>query len=249
MESTVKALVLKVGRFREVDAWVRLFSPSKGLFTAFAFGASVSRRRFCGCLSPFNLLQAKIKTPRAGGYTYLMETVLLAGHQGLRQGPERLGMAVNCLKFLEKAHAGQAGSQTAYALLLGTLEALAECPCPSPLVPLLFRARLAFDQGLRPDFVACYQCGKNLDQAGAAVFLVQEGRLLCPDCRGRVGGPGISLGVKSLEFLRAVSHDSPRAWSGLIPDSRARGECALALEQFVQYHVGLSWNNGSFARN
>ena len=38
MEFSEKALVLKVGRFREIDAWVRLFSPIRGIYTAFAFG-------------------------------------------------------------------------------------------------------------------------------------------------------------------------------------------------------------------
>ena len=71
MESIEKSLILKVGRFREVDAWLRLFSPRKGVFNAFAFGGSVSRRRFLGCLDPFNIVSFKVKTDAAKGYTFV----------------------------------------------------------------------------------------------------------------------------------------------------------------------------------
>lgn len=40
MEYSDKALILAVKRFREIDAWVRLLSPTRGVYTAFAFGGS-----------------------------------------------------------------------------------------------------------------------------------------------------------------------------------------------------------------
>ena len=52
MENTEEALILTVGRFREADMWVRLFSPGRGAFTAFAFGGSRSKRRFAVALTP-----------------------------------------------------------------------------------------------------------------------------------------------------------------------------------------------------
>lgn len=137
MESTETALVLKVGKFREVDAWVRLFSPRQGVFTAFAFGGCVSRRRFCGCLDPFNLVRFKLKKDRKG-YATLLEGALMEGHSRLRREGERLGMAVNCLKFVEAAHIGPTGSQAAYALLTDTLAALDGQEPPTRLLPLFF---------------------------------------------------------------------------------------------------------------
>ena len=269
MESTEKALVLKVGRFREVDAWVRLFSPHKGLFTAFAFGGCVSRKRFCGCLDPFNLVQFKVKTQRSGGYTYLLEGALINAHRRLRQDNERLGMAVNCLKFLEAAHLGHTGSQAAYALLLGALAALEETPEPSRLLPLFFRGRMAFDQGLAPQWRHCSGCGADTiqtgqtgqtiqtgqpgqtgptGQGGGARFVVEEGRVLCPACRFEGRGTVLPLGRESLSILAAVECSPPSEWALLTPGTQARMECGRALDLFVRYHLGLTWEHGSFTR-
>ena len=54
MDYTDKAIILRVGRFREIDLWVRYLSASHGVQTGFAFGGCKSRRRFCGCFDPLN---------------------------------------------------------------------------------------------------------------------------------------------------------------------------------------------------
>lgn len=250
MESTEKALVLKVGRFREVDAWVRLFSPRKGIFNAFAFGGSVSRRRFLGCLDPFNLVAFKVKTDTAKGYTCLLEGSLIASHPRLRQDADRLGMAVNCLKFLEAAQLGPSGSEAAYGLLLDTLAALEEGGKPSGLLPLFFRARMAFDQGFKPELALCARCGADLaaDRASPAGFLVEQGKLHCGSCRQWGRGGNVTLGRESLAVLRAVCSLAPAQWSELPVTPQARMECGRALDMFVEYHLGLTWDHGSFRR-
>ena len=54
MEWSDTALVLGVGRFRESDLWLRMLTRRHGIVSAFAFGGSRSRKRFCGCLDIFN---------------------------------------------------------------------------------------------------------------------------------------------------------------------------------------------------
>ncbi|WP_243364527.1 DNA repair protein RecO [Fundidesulfovibrio terrae] len=248
MESTEKALVLKVGRFREVDAWVRLFSPRKGIFNAFAFGGSVSRRRFLGCLDPFNLVAFKVRTDSAKGYTYLLEGSLIASHPRLRQDTERLGMAVNCVKFLEAAHLGPSGSDAAFSLLLETLAALEESEEPPRMMPLYFRARMAFDQGFALQLDACARCGVDLTASGDAQLLVEQGRLHCMDCRRWGHGASVHLGREALLVLRAVSVLPPAGWADIPVTGQARMECGRALDLFVEYHLGLTWDHGSFRR-
>ena len=248
MESTEKTLVLKVGRFREVDAWVRLFSPRKGIFTAFAFGGSVSRRRFLGCLDPFNLVNFKVKHDTAKGYTYLLEGSLMASHPRLRQDADRLGMAVNCLKFLEAAHLGPSGSEHAFELLTDTLAALEQADAPSRLLPLFFRARMAFDQGFQPELTRCARCGADVIAQGAAQLFVEQGKLHCGGCRHWGHGASVRLGGPALDVLRAVCELSPSQWAGLDVSAQARMECGRALDLFVEYHLGLTWDHGSFRR-
>ncbi|MBI4804136.1 MAG: DNA repair protein RecO [Desulfovibrio sp.] len=248
MESTEKALVLKVGRFREVDAWVRLFSPRKGIFNAFAFGGSVSRRRFLGCLDPFNLVMFKIKTQGGSGYTYLLEGSLVSSHPRLRQDADRLGMAVNCLKFLEASHQGPYGSESAYDLLLETLAAMEACESPSKMLPLYFRARMAFDQGFRPELSTCARCGADLKSTASTQLLVEQGKLHCGNCRQWIKGASVHLGGEALDVLRIVCAGSPSQWANMPVSAQARMESGRALDLFVEYHLGLTWAHGSFRR-
>ncbi|WP_243367938.1 DNA repair protein RecO [Fundidesulfovibrio soli] len=248
MESTEKALVLKVGRFREVDAWVRLFSPRKGVFNAFAFGGSVSRRRFLGCLDPFNVVNFKVKSQGGTGYTYLLEGSLIASHPRLRQDGERLGMAVNCLKFLDAAHLGLPGSEAAYDLLLATLAALEGSESLNRLMPLFFRARMAFDQGFKPDLHSCARCAVPLAEAQSARLLVEQGRLYCRECAQYGRGAQAHLGRGALAVLRGVAEGTAEQWADMALDAQARMECGRALDLFVEYHLGLTWDHGSFRR-
>ncbi|MDR2726763.1 MAG: recombination protein O N-terminal domain-containing protein, partial [Deltaproteobacteria bacterium] len=101
MEWTDTALVLRVGRFRETDLWVRLLARRRGLISAFAFGASRSRRRFPGCLDLLNVIRVRAKDTRGGAYLNLEEGTLLEGPRRLRQDWRRLGMLMNCVRFLE----------------------------------------------------------------------------------------------------------------------------------------------------
>lgn len=92
MEWSDTALVLGVGRFRESDLWLRMLTRRHGIVSAFAFGGSRSRKRFCGCLDLFNELQISTKTTRNGMYLSLQEGNLIRGPRRLRTDWNRLGI-------------------------------------------------------------------------------------------------------------------------------------------------------------
>ncbi len=247
MEFSEKALVLKVGRFREIDAWVRLFSPVRGVYTAFAFGGMKSRRRFLGCLDPFNHVRFKVRRSGYGGYHCLTEAQLLDAPRLLRQEPHRLGMAVNCLKFFEAVHIGPQGAADAYALLREVLAALETEAAPSALFPLLFRARVAFGQGMLPPCGQCAVCGQPLAAAGA-VCHVEAGKFLCPGCQDASPGVRQPLGPGALSLMEAAVSGQPGEWATSRPEPAAAREFARTVDLLVQYHLGLAWEQGRFVR-
>ena len=253
-EFTERVLILKTGRFRETDIWVRFFSPSRGVQTAFAFGGCKSRKRFCGCLDPLNQVVFKVKCNRTGEYLCLEEGTLVASFPRLRHDFRRLGAAVNCLKFLEAVQLGAEGAQAAYDLLMDTLAVLDEAEETPPMLPLLFRARIAFDQGYVPDFTACAMCGTQADAVGISYFLVEQGRVVCDCClpgavcadEGHAMRLSLSKGaLKALEFVRGRT---PREWLRLRLSPHVVRECSRTVDSFVQYHMGLAWDRGGFRR-
>lgn len=248
MEFTERSLILKVGRFREIDLWVRLATPSRGVLTAFAFGGSKSRRRFLGCLDPLNQVLFRFKKSPRGDYLYLMEGTLVSGHPHLRTNQRTLGRAANCLKFFESVYEGPDNAREGYELLSDALALLDAGAETSALFPVLFRAKVAFLQGYGPGLTTCPRCGKDLRNSVAPLFMVEEGQVVCSEHAGGFGRR-VPLGEEAIRVLRAVQNAaSPENWAALEPSPVARRQVYDAVEGMVRYHLGLAWEDGRFQR-
>lgn len=248
MEFTEKALILKVGRFRETDLWVRYCSSSGGVRTAFAFGGARSVKRFCGCLDTLNQVIFRVRESRRGEYLNLMEGTLLKTYPRLRTDGSRLGPAVNCLKFFEAVCKDPGDFAESYALLLQVLDVLEERESVSELFPLLFRARLVFCQGLCPDLSTCSQCGKDIKSAGSdSIFMIEAGRTACPSC-ARASGRRVRLGARAVKLLDLVRTEPPADWHDLDPPPSVRRQCFDAVDSFMRFHLGLAWEGGRFRK-
>lgn len=247
MEFTEKALVVATGRFREADLWVRLLGPGHGLYQAFAFGGCKSRRRFGGCLDPFNLLLVHAAMDRQGRYLQLQETTLLEGFPRLRTDLGRLGMAANCLKFAEAVQDGAQSAPAVFGAVVGVLRVLETAPDVPELMPLFFRARLLAALGFWPELASCHVCGKGLHDMTLAHFGVESGRLSCADC-ARTITRRVPLGREAVETLRTLCASEPGVWPGITVSPAARRECFVAVERFIEHHLGLVWDAGRYRR-
>ncbi len=249
MEWNEQAMVLRMGPFREADIWLRLLCRRRGMLTVFAFGGSRSRRRFCGCLDELNTLRCRIRTSRDGRFMNLEEASLVQGPQALRGNWRRMGLATNCLRFLEALGVGEEAAAEALALLedlRATLETQSELP---GLLPLFFRLRLAAVLGFGPRFTRCDRCGQNLDEG--ALFAVDEGICLCRNCaaaRESINRYGVWIPGQGLDLLSRVQQEFPSRWPAQALPGEVRRACARAIDGFVQYHLGLAWEGRYFRR-
>lgn len=245
MEFSEHVLVLRVGTFKEADCWVRFFSPTHGLLTGFAFGGRHSRQRFCGCLDPLSLVHFRVTMDRRQEYHLLQEGTLINGFTHLKKDLNKLGMVSNCIRFFESLSFPPDGADSAYHLLLETLQALDHPGPGSWFVPLLFRAKMAFAQGFQPDLQTCRQCGCLLQTQHRAVFSVQQGGLHCLHCPPDPGH-NISTSRETLELLDTLARSGPKEWSTWIPSNQVREECMHLIDAFVQYHLGLICDGNRF---
>ena len=99
----------------------------------------------------------------------------------------------------------------------------------------------------------CGICGGPVGEE--ALLVVDEGRLRCRACRAERTAAGVvpeRYGVEltgaALDVLRRVQQEFPSEWrrSPLLPADRRA--CGRAVDGFVQYHLGLAWENGYFRR-
>ena len=264
MEFTDKALVLKVGRFRETDIWVRLFCAGRGLVTAFAFGGSRSTRRFCGCLDQLVLGNFRVGEGRRGTYKVLEEGTMLHAFPGLRSDPRKLGLVAHCLKFVEAVQIGSQGARPVFDLLLETLAVLEDREVGAELLPLLFKAKLTFEQGLKPDLTLCVRCGRpawdheglghtpeghvstERAPAGQALgFSVERGGLVCASCGDVLAEP---LSVGAARTLEWISASRPADWPRLALEPEMRRQLDRVVDRFVAFHLGLRWEHGMYRK-
>lgn len=245
-----EAVVLRMGHFRESDLWLRLLCRNRGALTLFAFGGSRSRRRFCGCLDVFNTLQCRVRVSGQGDFLNLEEAALLRGPRHLRGDWRRMGLAANCLRFLEALGVDGEGASESFALLEDLREALEKSQGLPPLLALFFRLRLAGALGFAPNLGCCGVCGGEAEHQ--ASFVVDEGQLLCARCRRDrpLAETRYCLAVsrRTLDVLRSVQQTFPSAWPVAALGASEQRACARLIDGFVQYHLGLSWENGYFRR-
>lgn len=247
MEFSEQVLVLQVGRFKEADLWVRFLSSNHGVLSAFAFGGSRSRKRFVGCLDTFNEVLFRVKGSTRNAYLSLEEGTLIKGLDRLRHDWRRFGIAQNCAKFLMAFGVHREGASEAHFLfteLLGLLEKAEQLP---GLLPLLFRARLAFDQGYRLNTDNCSGCNAPLDEEGGRLA-VRLGQIFCRKCGPSHAADALDLSRESLAVFSGVEKSGPCEWTNLCLPPVVGKECARAIDGFIQYHVGLVWENGRFVR-
>lgn len=251
MNATEKALVLKIGRFREADVWVRLLTPTRGVFNAFAFGGSRSRRRFVGCLDPLSHVLFSLGGSRRGDYIVLNEGSLLNNFSEIRKDSVRTGIAVNCIRFIEAVEVNPDDAGIAYDLLLETLTMLDESRANPEFVPWLFRAKYAFDSGFTPDFMTCGACGKTVGTENGYQFGIERGMVACPTCLS-IGKPldGLARPISTavLRALDWIQQSTPSDWATTVMDNEVRRQCNQLVELFVAYHLGLSWDNGMYKK-
>lgn len=243
-----RGVVLRCGQFRERDKWLKTLCREKGVTLLFAFGASVSKRRFCGCLDNLNTLDFTAGASRLGEYVCLREAKLLRGPKRLRSDWKRAGLATNAALFVETMSTGADSAPQTFELfenLLLTLEN--ELVAPS-LTARFFRLRLASILGFAPDFRFCLNCGAP---AGArAYFLADEGRFYCEKCFAKRAASKYATPVydDTLAALDLVSRSDPAFWDDSFLNPDAKKTCARVIDAFCQYHLGVIWDRGRFRR-
>ncbi len=231
-----KVLVVRTGKFKEFDLWVRFLSPSRGVLTGFAFGGCRSRKRFSGCLDVLNVVLFKVSTGKRNKYLVLEEGSLIHGYPELKKDPSRLGMAVNSLRFVQQICPEGDDSPGIYSLMLDYLEVMENNNEIPSFFPLLFRAKATFSHGYQPSLGSCCRCGLELSGISRPGFLFAEGRIICPEC-WQTGDRVVTTHRESLVFLKSLNASSPLQWISWSPDSTILQDCFQMVESFVEYHL------------
>ncbi|MBO4368812.1 MAG: DNA repair protein RecO [Desulfovibrio sp.] len=248
-EWTDVAFVLRTGYFREIDIWLKVLAPTHGLFTCFAFGGAKSRHRFCGCLEMLNTIRGHFCV-NAKKMCTLKEAVLVDGTRGVRGNIRRMGLAANCLRFVEACGVDSETANDFFLLLEDVRSSLEEKRLLPELFPLFFRLHAARILGYAPDFSQCGLCGKTLDEK-YAFFQVDEGLMLCEACQKKERADRrfqTLLSHNERHLLANILSSYPSSWRDDSLTAQEKRDCSQAIDGFIQYHLGIVWERGSFRK-
>lgn len=187
----------------------------------------------------------KTGSNKTGTYQVLQEGSLIRAYPGIRADLKKMGLAANCLKFVEAAVLEREGSRQVFDLLVDTLDVIEQSE-PDDFFPLFFRAKLVFEQGYYPDFTICSRCGKPLFSSRPVVFDIEKGLVSCLDCADVWRGETISPGTA--RTLAWIQDTGPSNWTFLKLPAEVRQECFAVMDRFMAYHLGLVWEGNSYRK-
>ena len=150
-------------------------------------------------------------------------------------------------KFIQAFVITPEGSSDAHAATCGLLALLEESGPPPPLLPQLFRLRLASGQGFATQLDNCQVCGRPADNLPRWTFNPGRGGIACPACQAD-NGQQLPLSAPALQILRRASFDCPQTWRDFELAPSLRHECGEAVDAFIHYHVGVVWEKNGFQR-
>lgn len=242
-----QALVLRVVDLGESDRIAHLLTQETSRLTVIAKGARRSRRRFPGTLDLLNLVAVRVDRRRAGALARLEQARLVDAFPSLRVRSSRFALACYLVELVDRLAPEGAGGREArqlFAAALGSLRAIAE-RTPDARLRVLLELRLLAALGLRPEFVRCVRCGREIAGSPSVSYHVAEGGPLCERC----AAPSDSALTVQLGTLRALDQGLRlplERIARLALPAQAQREAELLLGRFERFHAGVELRSARF---
>jgi DNA repair protein RecO (recombination protein O) len=155
-------------------------------------------------------------------------------------------MAVNCTKFLEAVQLDNSNAEQTFNILLSILKILNSSTEVSKNLPLYFRARLSVLYGYALSFEQCCFCNCKLVQHKSVGFKINTGQLACPYCINNFAKEWWIFSSSEFKHLKNVMLNSPENWPLKELSLSKLLKPIQAMDQFVQFHLGLIWKGNRF---
>lgn len=244
---TESVCVLHSHLFREHDICLRVLSKERGFFTVYAFGGAKSRRRFIGCLNTFTIALCTIQPNATKQYLTLQEASLIASPQELLPHTRQYGVAQNCALFVQASYRNcSIPTPAIYTLFYDLLQAFAKGVDTLFSIPFFFRFAIAGMMGYSPALHSCVMCSKHIDMIPIPFFSIEKGGLLCSSCHLYASALRIR-DKETLYVLHYILTFSPLYWDSIPYGKRSIQEACILIDEYIQYHMGITWNKGKFS--
>jgi DNA repair protein RecO (recombination protein O) len=241
-----EAVVLRRQDIGEADRLLTLYTPRMGKLRAIAKGARKPTSRKAGHLELF--LHSTLLVAKGQTLDIVTQAETIHTFRALREDLERTTYAHYVAELLDQFSSEGQENQSAFDLLVTTLERLCETQ-DLRLATRFYELRLLAFEGYQPQLFRCLDCG-DVIQPVVNYFHPGQGGILCPRCgEGLVVGfksPVRPVSVSTLKVLRYMqTHDYGQCSRLRLKPDTHRDLEALML-QYVTYILEHSLKSVAF---
>lgn len=180
-----RAFLLRRAAFGERHMMVDLLSEEVGRFSAIAYNAKGSRRRFAGGLEPLRVLEATVTEQKKGALYRLEGVEVVEDFAGLDQRLETSMAGSYATELLrEVAREGESG-RALFGLLRAFLRYLPECATAVAIARHVYQLEWQVLEylGEAPAVGGCARCLKGGETMEVYRFSRRGEGLICAECR------------------------------------------------------------------
>lgn len=230
----VKGLIIKQTDFSESDRYITVLTADLGRIEVLCRGVRRRRGRFVQAVSLFAYSELALYANRGGRYT-LNDAETDMQFWELTADPERYALACYFAELAGLAAEADDCSPELLPMMLRALYALSRQNRPTDIVKPAFELRLAAMLGYAPDLSVCAACGAE----EAPSFLLEEGALMCDNCRSRIGGTYFRLAGGTLDAMRYILTCPERRLFGFSLSGAALEQLDTVCERYLLHHLDI----------
>ncbi len=231
---TVKGLVIRQTDFGEADRFITVLTRELGKIEVLCRGIRRKKGRLANavgmfCYSEFTLFSGRRYT--------LNDAELDTQFWGITGNIEQYAL---CCYFAELANMAAEtgdGAQIVLPMFLRALYALDRQQRPVQVVKAAFELRLASELGYAPDLTGCAVCGAAESEHWS--FLLENGALVCGDCRRRVGGTYFDVPRGVLDAMRYIVSCEGKKLFAFAVNAQTAQQLGTICERYLLYHLDV----------
>ena len=225
-----EAIVIKRYNFAEKDRLLTLFSKEKGKIIIIAKGARRPGSRFSyhsdlGTLAVFHLRRGK-NLDLVTEVTPIFSPIEAHGHINRS---EKIGYA---FKLLDKLYHEHEPHLPTFEVLSQTIRAVSSSDYQ--LTFLVFLAKVIEDLGLKPEFINCLGCGRQLIEKEQIAFDHRGGLIHCSCANDSFE----DLNSHEVKFLRFIFLQSFEKISGAKVEQKVFERVFGIVRSYLEWHFG-----------
>jgi DNA repair protein RecO (recombination protein O) len=221
------AVVLRTYKLGEADRIVVLLTAEHGKVRAVAKGVRKTMSRFGARLEPMS--HVRLLLYRGKELDIVSQAESVEPLSPMLSSLDRASQGMAVLEAADQLALEREPNEQLYRMVVGVLRTIAIRT--SPLVVPAFYWKLLAAEGLRPELDVCVRCGGGADATQFVAFDLDEGGVLCRNCRS-----GVALSSEALALLRAILGGRLNDALG-VAESPATHEVSTLATRALEHHI------------